>query len=53
MDNWLARMALQARGSLTVTMAERLEDGLVWEDSLPEFREAGGVLSVETSVADV
>jgi hypothetical protein len=52
-DKWLAKMALQVRGSLTVTMAERLEDGLVWEEPLPEFREAGGVLCVETSVADV
>jgi hypothetical protein len=51
-DKWLARMALQVAGSLAVTMAERLEDGLVWEEPFPKFREAGGVLIIETNVAE-
>jgi hypothetical protein len=51
-DKWLAKMALQVRGSLAVTMAELLEDGLVWEEPFPKFREAGGVLMIETNVAE-
>jgi hypothetical protein len=53
-DRWLVRMTLQTEveGSLAVKMVQRPEEEPVWEESLPEFRKAGGKLTIETVVDD-